>query len=53
MDTISVVTDLHVSGELVYDVLKSRIDIEQSYDTFKNTIYSDRRYLQFNKVYVR
>ena len=46
MGTISVVTDLHVSGEIVYDMLKSRVDIEQSYDTFKNTIYGDRTYMR-------
>jgi transposase len=44
--TISVVTNLKVSGEIVYDMLKSRTDIEQSYDNFKNTIHADRTYMR-------
>ena len=28
--TISVITNLHVSGEMVYDMMKSRSEIEQS-----------------------
>ena len=46
MGTISVVTNLKVSGEIVYGMLKSRTDIEQSYDTFKNTIHADRTYMR-------
>lgn len=46
MGTISVITNLKVSGEIVYDMLKSRADIEQSYDTFKNTIHGDRTYVR-------
>ena len=29
-------------GEIVYDMLKSRTEIEQSYDISKNTIHADR-----------
>ncbi|MHB1708757.1 MAG: transposase [Thermoplasmataceae archaeon] len=46
MGTISVITNLKVSGEIVYGMLKSRADIEQSYDTFKNTIHADRTYMR-------
>ena len=46
MDTISVITNLHVSGEIVYSMLKSRADIEQSYDTFKNCIHADHPYMR-------
>ena len=46
MGTISVVTNLKASGEIVYQMLKSRADIEQSYDTFKNTIHVDRTYMR-------
>ena len=46
MGTISIITSLKVSGEIVYDMLKSRTDIEQSYDTFKNTIHGDRTYMR-------
>ncbi|EQD70837.1 hypothetical protein B1B_04783, partial [mine drainage metagenome] len=46
MGTISVTTNLKASGEIVYGMLKSRADIEQSYDTFKNTIHGDRTYVR-------
>ena len=46
MGTLSVITNLKASGEIVYQMLKSRADIEQSYDTFKNTIHSDRTYMR-------
>ncbi|MEM4067954.1 MAG: transposase [Candidatus Micrarchaeaceae archaeon] len=46
MGTISVITNLNASGEIVYQMLKSRADIEQSYDTFKNTIHADRTYMR-------
>jgi hypothetical protein len=45
METISVITNKKVSGEIVYGMLKSRTDIEQSYDTFKNTFHADRTYM--------
>ena len=39
MGTIAVITDLQVAGsEEVYSFLKQRINIEQLYDTFKNTL---------------
>ena len=46
MGTISVITNLKVSGEIVYDMLKSRMEVEQAYDTFKNTIHADRSYMR-------
>ena len=46
MGTIAVITDLRVSGEIVYDMLKSRSEIEQAYDTFKNTLDADRTYMR-------
>ena len=46
MGTISVITNLKVSGEIVYDMLKSRTEVEQAYDTFKNTIHADRSYMR-------
>jgi len=46
MGTISVITNLNTSGERVFGLLKSRADIEQSYDTFKNTIHADRTYMR-------
>ncbi len=49
MGTISVITNLKVSGEIIYDMLKSRTEIEQAYDTFKNTIHADRSYMRDDK----
>ncbi len=46
MGTISVITNLRTSGEIVYQMLKSRADIGQSYDTFKNAIHADRTYMR-------
>lgn len=46
MGKIAVVTDLKVSGEILYDVLKTRVDIEQAYDSLKNTIHADRTYVR-------
>jgi transposase len=46
MGTVSVVTNLKVSGNIVYEMLKSRADKEQSYDAFKNTIHADRIYMR-------
>lgn len=46
MAIISVMTDLKVFGEIVYGILKSSIDIEQSYDTFKDAIHADRTYMK-------
>ena len=46
MGKIAVITDLKVSGEVIYDMLKTRVDIEQAYDTLKNTIHADRTYVR-------
>ncbi|MEM0134125.1 MAG: hypothetical protein QXU18_02705, partial [Thermoplasmatales archaeon] len=46
MGTVSVITNLKVSGEIVYGMLKSRTEIEQSYHTFRNTIHADRAYMR-------
>ncbi len=46
MGTMAVITDLKVSGEIVYDMIKSRVEIEQAYDTFKNTLDADRSYMR-------
>ncbi|MEM4058693.1 MAG: hypothetical protein QXZ12_08250, partial [Thermoplasmata archaeon] len=48
MGTITVVTDLNVSGEILYDMFKFRVYIKQAYDTFKNTLDADRSYMRKN-----
>lgn len=46
MGTISVITNLNETAETAFNLLKSRAEIEQSYDTFKNTIHADRTYMR-------
>ena len=46
MGTIAVLTDLDEDGERIFELLKSRVDIEQLYGTFKNTIHADRSYMR-------
>ncbi len=42
MGTIAVITDLDEEGERIFELLESRVDIEQLYDTFKNIVHADR-----------
>jgi hypothetical protein len=45
--TIAVMTDIDErDGQKVYELLKCRIDIEQLFDTLKNTLHSDRTYMR-------
>ncbi len=47
MGTIAIITDLQTNcGEDVYSFLKQRVNIEQLYDTFKNTLEADRSYMR-------
>lgn len=46
MGTISVITDLGESGERIYNLLKSRAEIEIRFDTFKNVLNADRTYMR-------
>ena len=46
--TISVLTGTGMNAEEIYNLLKSRIDIEQLFDTFKNTLHADRTYMRDN-----
>lgn len=46
MGTISVITDLDESGERIYNLLKSRAEIETMFDTFKNVLHADRAYMR-------
>jgi len=46
MGTISVITDLNESGERIYNLLKSRAEIETMFDTFKNVLHADRAYMR-------
>jgi len=44
--TIGVVTSLGVSACEVFEILKSRVDIEQMYDSFKNVLCADRMFVR-------
>ncbi len=44
--TIAVLTDTKESAEEVYTLLKGRTEIEQAFDTFKNTLNADRSYMR-------
>ena len=46
MGTISVITDLDESGERIYNLLKSRAEIETMFDAFKNVLNADRAYMR-------
>ena len=44
--TIAIITDLKESGERIYNLLKSRVEIEVMFDTFKNVLNADRTYMR-------
>jgi transposase len=46
--TISVLTGTDMDAEVIYSLPKSRMDIEQLFDTFKNTLHADRTYMHNN-----
>lgn len=47
--TLSVVTNLDKSAEEIYQIMKSRVNVEQAFDTFKNTLEADRSYMRDDK----
>lgn len=47
--TLSVRTNLEESAEEVYQIMKSRVNIEQAFDTFKNVLDADRTYMHDDK----
>jgi transposase len=47
LGTISVLTDVEeAEPEEIFQLLKSRIDVEQLFDTLKNTLHADRTYMR-------
>lgn len=44
--TISIITNTTYSAEEVYSYLKSRLNIECAFDTFKNTLDADKTYMR-------
>ncbi len=46
MGTIAVVSNCLFSAQRVFELLKERIEVEQVFDTFKNTLNADRSYMR-------
>jgi len=46
LGTISVITDVEEGPEAIFQLLKSRVDVEQLFDTLKNTLHADRTYMR-------
>ena len=46
MGTIAVITDLDKRGERIYNLLKSRVEIEIMFDAFKNVLNADKTYMR-------
>jgi hypothetical protein len=46
MGTISVVTNTEFRAQRVFELLKSRVNVEQVFDTMKNTLHADRTYMR-------
>ncbi len=49
MGTITVVTNTDFTAEKTYQFLKSRMNIEVAFDTFKNILEADRTYMRTNE----
>jgi hypothetical protein len=47
--TISVRTNLTKEPEEIFQIMKSRVDVEQAFDTFKNVLEADRTYMRDDK----
>ncbi|MEW6617701.1 MAG: transposase [Patescibacteria group bacterium] len=44
--TISIVTKTDLSPQRIFELLKSRVEIEVTFDTFKNVLNADRSYMR-------
>lgn len=44
--TISVITGTDLSPQRIFELLKSRVEIEVTFDTFKNVLNADRSYMR-------
>jgi len=43
--TITIITGTDLSSQKIFELLKSRTEIEVVFDTFKNTLHADRSYM--------
>ena len=46
MGTITVITNCSFGPQRVFELLKERLEVEQVFDTFKNTLNADRSYMR-------
>lgn len=44
--TLSVITNIGKTAEEIYQIMKSRVNVEQVFDTFKNVLDADRTYMR-------
>lgn len=45
METIPVLTNIILKTKKVFELLKHRVDIEQTFGTFNNTLHANRTYM--------
>ncbi len=43
--TITIITGTDLGAQKIFELLKSRVEIEVMFDTFKNTLHADRSYM--------
>jgi transposase len=46
MGTIAVITNCSFRAQRVFELLKERLEVEQVFDTFKNTLHADRSFMR-------
>jgi transposase len=46
LGTLSVITDYRRKPKRIFELLKSRVEVEKLFDTFKNTLNADRSYMR-------
>jgi transposase len=46
MGTIAVITNCSFGAQRVFELLKERLEVEQVFDTFKNTLHADRSFMR-------
>lgn len=47
--TLSIITNIGKSCEEAYQIMKSRVNVEQAFDMFKNVLEGDRSYMRTDK----
>jgi hypothetical protein len=50
LGSISVITNTDLNAKEVYELLKGRLEIEQSFETLKNLLHADRVYMKLREA---